>query len=76
MPPDMKTSEHGPVTVRRNRKRLSLSADAKLVFVASDDRLFLKKSTALKRKVWEKNYGILKTDGLRTDDIMRELRDR
>ncbi len=72
----MKTSERASVTVRSKRKRLGLSAGAKLVFVASDDRLFLKKSSALKRKVWEKNYGILKADGLRTDDIMRELHGR
>lgn len=73
----MKIGERGQVTIpQHHRKRFGLKPATAVEFVAVGGRLVLQKSNARKRKIWEKHYGILKADGLRTDDIMRELRDR
>lgn len=73
----MKIGERGQVTIPlQHRRRFGLKPAAEVEFVVVNNQLVLKKADPGKRKVWAKNYGVLKAGGVRSDDLMRELRDR
>jgi AbrB family looped-hinge helix DNA binding protein len=73
----MKIGERGQVTIPLEyRQRFGLKPATEVEFITLNGQLVLKKANPGKRKVWDKHYGILKQGGVRTDDLMRELRDR
>ena len=73
----MKIGERGQVTIpQHHRKRFGLKPATEVEFVTVNGQLVLKKAGTRKRKIWEKYYGILGLKNARTDDLMRELRDR
>ena len=73
----MKIGERGQVTIpQHHRRRFGLKPAMEVEFVVAGGQLVLKKSAGQKRKVWAKHYGVLGLKNTRTDDLMRELRDR
>ena len=73
----MKISARGQVTIpKHHRRRFGLKPSTQVEFVAEKGQLVLKKADPRKRKVWEKYYGVLGLKNTRTDDLMKELRDR
>ncbi len=72
----MKIGERGQVTIPLNfRKRFGLNPATEVEFVTIRGQLVLKKADPTRRKTWAKSYGALKAVGVRTDDVMQELRD-
>ena len=73
----MKIGARGQVTIPlQHRRRFGLKPATKIEFVVSNGELVLKKAGGQKKKTWEKYYGVLGLKNTRTDDLMRELRDR
>jgi AbrB family looped-hinge helix DNA binding protein len=73
----MKIGERGQVTIpQKFRQRFGLKSKAQVEFVEIDGQLVLRKAPVSRKKAWAKSYGILGGNGLRTDDLMKELRDR
>ena len=73
----MKIGARGQVTIPlEHRRRFGLKPTTEIEFVVSNGELVLKKTAGQKKKAWKKYFGVLGLKNTRTDDLMRELRDR
>ncbi|MEO0054812.1 MAG: Antidote-toxin recognition MazE, bacterial antitoxin [Verrucomicrobiota bacterium] len=77
----MKIGERGQVTIPvKLRRRFGLKPKCQVEFVELEGRLVLRRSGRDKKAdilgKWERHVGVLDLKGRRTDEIMRELRDR